>query len=356
MSDMSPTSLAVLTALTLTVGPWASASVLAAAGPPAAGRGLATLVVQVSESIYGTSRFTEANTYDTRGNLLVVVREYHFHYGNITSESRDTTTNTYNHRNDLDRSVREIDFNGDGTADGYETISNTYDHTGNLLRSITTAGSYRTTITNTYDVEGNLLMALYESDFDGDGVVDAHNLVTHTYGLHGERLLSIYQGGTSAYTYDARGLVLTIVENADFENDGTVEIHSTYTNTYDPQGNRLTNLLETDYNTNGTIDHYRELTTNTYDARRNVLTTIIEYDYAGDGTIEYGRTESNTYDAHGNVLRLVVDSADGDGIVTDHQLWTFSYDVTGNRTRAVFEEDWDADGVVDQTSTISYSY
>jgi hypothetical protein len=109
MSDMSRTSsLAVLTALTLTVGPWVSAPVLAAAGPPAAGRGLATLVVQVSESMYGTSRSTEVNTYDTRGNLLVVVREYHFNNDSITVETRDTTTNTYNHRNDLDRSVREF--------------------------------------------------------------------------------------------------------------------------------------------------------------------------------------------------------------------------------------------------------
>ena len=97
----------------------------------------------------------------------------------------------------------------------------------------------RRTIAFTYDANGNRLTLVNETDSDSNGLIDSRS--------------------TSIYTYDANDYRLTWVIESDNDNNGTIESVSTRTYTNDTDGNALTEMIETDSDNNGTIDSLTDI-------------------------------------------------------------------------------------------------
>jgi len=175
------------------------------------------------------------------------------------------------------------------------------EQTGEILGDGTVVSRSTATTTNRFDEHGNLMRTELALDYNGDGVVD--DLVTDTF------------------AYDKHGTEVSIVQDTDAGADGTVDTRSVTTYTY-PNANQIQAITLVDNGVDGKID---EVDTTTY-----------------------------TYEA-GHLVRAVTElDTNADGIPDASAVETWTYDFPNGQLFYLREDDFNADGSVDVTSTAHY--
>jgi YD repeat-containing protein len=142
------------------------------------------------------------------------------------------------------------------------------------------------------------------------------------------------------------------VTATDYDANGFHDYVTTETFIYDKKGQltSLTNLA--DYDANGTIDYGNSIEY-TYDKQGRVTQEVQTADEYSDGSPDYVSTINTTYDK-GNVVKteVIMDYAGGN----DYQYATDYIYNKGLLQKAITNSDWEADGAVNQTDTVSYVY
>ena len=291
-------------------------------------------------------------TYDGRGNKLTETdplgntRTFAYDANDNLSAETDglgnTTTYAYNAGGALETIV---DANG-------ETTSFAYDANGNPTQSTNADGNVVQTLT--YDVNGNptqldTLGGSTTYTYDGFGNVVTQQgpglqRKTYTYDINGNKLTQTVRrtvdgaavDETTAFTYDAAGRFLTVVD----------PIGNTTAFTYDDLGNVLTqtdsrgnrtqfaydnrgNLVRREY-PGGSVERfvYDAENRKTGETDRNGATTLYAYDAQGnliETIFADGSTVTNTFNANSELIS----TTDQLGNST-----TFSYDANGRQISA----------------------
>lgn len=256
-------------------------------------------------------------------------------FGNQTAVRDARGYWTYNSYDNLGRLTQTTDASGVATTSSYNNF-------GELV-SVTRAGA---TTSFQYDKMGRVTRST-----DALGFFE-----TYTYDLYGNRTSkaaksatgSAVSGGTTTYTYDRRGLLLTeVLPMASYNNAGAL-VSSTVTNNfeYDAYGNRtkmieafgLSEARTTQYvydKNNRLIETIGQTFLGqtpheyiTYDARGNVTSTtnaaggrtVFFYDDLNRKTFEInavGTYTKYTYDKNGNVTEIRVFENTGYGVPAD---------------------------------------
>ena len=239
----------------------------------------------------------------------------------FTDQNGNTTDYSYNSAGDLTGITYD---NGSGTSYRYSA--------NGLLTSSTDARGQTTTYT--YNAQGLLTKETFS-----DGTVQAY-----AYNSQGELISAqATNGGLTTYTYNAARELTSVTNPA-----GQVESY-----TYNSGGQKLTRIepdgsvTQYSYNAAGELSEIKGgsgnlITQYTYNALGEVVGSL-------DGN---GQTTGYTYDADGNVTEILTKAADGtvtsqlnyiynaDGqAITAASLdgtWTYTYDVAGQLTNAVF--------------------
>lgn len=239
---------------------------------------------------------------------------------------------TYDHGN-LIQFVREMDFNVDGIMDHGSTAAYMYNQRGDRILSQGEAYSLpevrvesRSTTTYTYDGRGHPIAELVEVDSAGDGTID---LILST-----------------SFDFDREGNLVRWVRQSDANADGTPESTTTSTRTYDARGQLIEQRWESDSDLDGVADGATR-TTYTRDARGNVAFEVVEVDYDADGVVDEADRKNFAYDKSGYLVALITKYYVGVGPVTAITTARFSYEDHRRVVREVWEEDLDADGIVD---------
>jgi hypothetical protein len=94
-----------------------------------------------------------------------------------------------------------------------------------------------------------------------------------------------------------------------------------------------------------------EILTQEFDARGNLTGLVDTLDFDGDGVVDLTTTVTRTYDERGNLVRQETAFA-GDGGVT----LTQEFDARGNLTRSVEATDFDGDGTADSTVSLTQEF
>ena len=226
----------------------------------------------------------------------------------ITDSTGRTTNYTYDASNQFLLSV--TDFTG-------RTTSYTYDTSGApaTRNALLSAQNPDRTIDNfRYDAQGHLSETfLTNATMPGVDMTP----VTYASGPFGDVSATDANGGTTQYSFDARGLLVKF---------------------QDPLGNVTHLLYDTNFNLVQVIDAAGQVTTNSYDQNRNLIRTtspdgsVVAYTYSGPfhGLTSYtdpdGNTTSYAYDDRGNQLSITY---------ADNSEEQFSYDPLGNLTDTI---------------------
>lgn len=151
-----------------------------------------------------------------------------------------------------------------------------------------------------YDDGGHVLSVLSEADSDGDGVPGQRSTASFTYGSQGELLASLSEQDfaqppsanidgiidvreTAAYEYDARGNLVRQVATAGAP--GFPPSTQTTLQQFDSHGNVVSVVVEADFNGNGTVD-VRIRTVNSYNSNGQLVLARSESDLDGNGTVD----------------------------------------------------------------------
>ncbi len=181
--------------------------------------------------------------------------------------------------------------------------------------------------------------------------------------------------------------IVVLTQEADYQNDGTIDETYVIRTSYDRHGNAL--LVEEEDNRAGSIR--RMVTTSSYNRWGNALEQVIDLDFPQNGprdtrywitTVETDRAgrpirrvylldydldgipdhESNTlsypaYDPLGKPLQEVLDfDTDGDGTLDSRTTQTMAYDHHGNVEQRTIESDFQIDGSVNEGSSTKSTY
>ena len=135
--------------------------------------------------------------------------------------------------------------------------------------------SFRETGSLTYNAAGQVLEQHTELDQatipggDIDGVIDSRSSSTFEYDAAGNLVRQVstsaptgFPAGTAitVYAYDSRGNVVSLVQEADFNTDGTIDVRVSQVNTYNSRGQLVNSTEQDDFDGNGTIDFIRVTT------------------------------------------------------------------------------------------------
>ena len=292
--------------------------------------------------------------YDAQGRLRVEIdpnggRTRHRYAGGRRTEVVDAEGATTTFEYDLDARTRSVnDAVGGVTLDVFDTIGNrvrrvdaeggvwqwTYDARSQVTRIEDPLGRVAT---RTYDQRGRRIA---QTDFDRDAAtwtLDAFGSVTtstdaggvaatHRYDAAGHRVESTVAGARTVFTYDARGLPLTITG----PRDGLTR------HAYDAFGDRVVTIDALDRRTARTFDaagrRRTETRTRAPTGQPEAIVTRTRFDAAGRliaRTDARGGTTEFTRDPAGRVVRETA----ADGAET-----TFERDRRGEVVRTVFAD------------------
>jgi RHS repeat-associated protein len=250
-----------------------------------------------------SAAYTTSYAYDDAGNLT-----------SQTSPTGVTTSATYN-------AVGEETSSTDGAGN---TTDYAYNLDGNLVKTTLPDG---TATTATYDLAGRQTS---QSDLNASGTVLRTESATYT--PDGQVATSTdYRGGTSAYSYDATGMLTAQTQPVSASQSITVSYG------YDLDGNRTAltdgngNTTYTTYNSLGLPQTITEPATASYSSAADSQTTDV-YDADGDMVTQDlpgGVRVNDTYDAMGDLT-----SQSGSGATAPTATRTFTYDAAGRMLTA----------------------
>lgn len=307
---------------------------------------------------------TEDFIYDKEGQLLSLKTDYDFTPDGGSVHWSYLTQYEYDNKSRVTKIIESSDDDAGGTPEFIRTTENTYQK-DNLVTSVVkddygADGAIDTvsTTTSTYK-KGLITQSLTGYDYGGDGSVEQSSLITYEY--DGKRLVK------ESTDTDNNGIPETIITYTptskntksydkvitnDGDADGIPESIITEKYLLDRKGNLTSLTTLSDYDANGSID-YGTSTEYTRDKQGRITKEVYTADEFWDGTPDYVQTLNTTYGKDGvSRTEFIMDYNGGN----DYR-WVI--DNTYNKgllKSAVTSWDFDQNGAIDQTDTVSYFY
>jgi RHS repeat-associated protein len=240
-------------------------------------------------------------TYDGRGYMTRIAypsgRSFTFAYNNSGRRTRSTSDDGYVLSYAYDSSGRLTRLSDGG---GAELVRYEYDASGRLTREVK---GNRTATAYTYDAAGQVLSIVNTGPAN-----EVQSQFAYTYDSVGNRTAMTSADGTTRYRYDGLGQLVGVTYP-----DGTIEGYS-----YDAAGNRISSTranAATSYSVNALNQYTRAGDASySYDADGNLAGKA-----APSGTTTY------TYDIENRLVRV---AAPGN-------TWEYRYDALGNRVATI---------------------
>jgi hypothetical protein len=325
-----------------------------------------TLVPGIPVLVSGVSH--AGYTYDALGRSLSVVSESLGNLFQLPSTFRSSST--YDLRGNRIGTVVEREQDPD-TLMNRTTFSGTADAYGHFPESTTTVDSNgdgvvdaRNTATETFDERGNSTAGTFRTDTNADGVVDSSYQFTRTFEANN-------LPRTEAYEYDTNGdgvvderSVTTFAEEAprsfvttvltDYDADGEIDNRDVTRWTFDEAGDNVLATVHYDHGTDGTLYGSAEFRM-TYDTEHRLLSRVRTNDYEGDGITDQTDVSTYVYDGVGNLLSVTQDSDGGFSFWPAHQRVAYEYGPDGERTAFSSTLDLNGDGVFESSSTTNFT-
>jgi hypothetical protein len=250
------------------------------------------------------------------------------------------------------RGEQDSDF--DGTVDGRFALRRDYSSNGDFIAG---GEDYdddgdgdvdrRIEFELAYDSRGVRTGDTVRTDSDNDGVFDSGSETSFSYGSDGQ-VSSITSASdtdgdgvtdslqVASFRWVARDRLQSETRASDDDADGVVDNRTVLTHEYLAGG--VTRLVVETFAGANVAPDSRLVQTTTSDARGNALSYRIEDDYGADGTIDQSSSSLITYDADSRELtRLDDQDYDGNGVFDSRNATRSVFDDAGNRVELVNE-------------------
>lgn len=198
--------------------------------------------------------------------------------------------------------------------------------------------------TVTSDVHGRPLVVIDATDFENDGVYDVTQTESWKYNEHGkptqDKIRVTVSGDTLVYStqtdfvYDQFDQIIETRSQTDGDGDGVPDDVGFGRTVHTRQNGKLVRSVFTAYDTATNAPRFASTTSYTYDAQGNNTIDLVEDDFGADGSVDQWQRHTRTFDNRRNKLSEVGDADFNHDNVPDAVDTTlFAYDKAGNIVR-----------------------